>query len=317
VISIVIPLFNKEKAIINTIESVLEQTFVDYELIVVNDGSTDNSFKVINQYSMFCSARRIFVVDKANGGVCSARNRGILEARGEYIAFLDADDIWDNDYLSEQMRMIEDFPDASMWGINFAEISNGTLVRSLPTGLTPGYRGYVSNYFEMPGRVSDLFCSSSVVIRRNVFDTVGLFDERLRFAEDNDMWFRIISNFKVAFFDSYKVHYMFDAENRALTKPRELKYFLAYYPEKFKEVIYKRNQPFYRWIMCWCAQHIKRYYFGNDITQIEDAKFAAGKLDYSVIPRKYSVLFNLPYPVGKWMNRIDEKRMNRKKARQC
>lgn len=186
-ISVVIPLYNKEKSIAQTLESVLAQTYTDFEIIVVDDGSTDNSFEVVRSaIQPLTHSSHIRLISKDNGGVSSARNRGIQEAKGEYIALLDGDDQWDKEYLTEQVKMINDFPKAAMWGINFAELNQGKLIRKLETGLPDGYRGYVENYFQMPTRVSDLFCSSSVVIRKDVFERVGMFDERLRYSEDID-----------------------------------------------------------------------------------------------------------------------------------
>ena len=161
-ISVVIPLFNKELSICNTLESVLKQTFRNFEVVVVNDGSTDRSKEVVAKIA--ATDKRIRLVSKPNGGVCSARNRGTQEAKYDYIALLDGDDIWDEHYLEEQTKMIQDFPEATMWGINFAEMENGRLARKLETGLPENFRGYVDNYFQMKGRISDLFCSSSVVI---------------------------------------------------------------------------------------------------------------------------------------------------------
>jgi hypothetical protein len=206
--------------------------------------------------------------------------------------------------LEEQVKLIQDFPDAKMWGVNFAEISNGKLIRKLPTGLPDDYRGYVENYFQIPGRMSDLYCSSSVVINKEVFDRVGYFDERIKYAEDNDMWFRVIARFSVAFYDKYLAYYIFDAENRALNKPILLKNFLPYYVDKYRD--FKDNQVFYTWINRWSANHIRLYYFGDIIGQRTDAKVAAKKLDCSVIPTKYRFLYGLPYPIAYVLNKLDK-----------
>lgn len=294
-ISVVIPLYNKEKSILATIQSVVNQTYTDFELLIVDDGSTDKGASVAALYP----DTRIRVIHKENGGVCSARNRGIQEAKGEYIALLDADDQWDMKYLEEQMRMVADYPGAAMWGINFAELSEGKLIRKLETGLPDGYRGYVENYFQMQGRVSDLFCSSSVLIRKDVFDKVGMFDERIKYAEDSDMWFRIIANYPVAFYDRYMVFYLYDAENRAMNRKRLLKYWLPYYVDKYKDPLFKHNKVFYRWVMRWAAVRIKDIYF-NDASQYEDAKLASRKLDYTQLPIKYRFELLTPY----WMGRI-------------
>lgn len=313
-ISIVIPLYNKEQSIAKTLDSVLAQSYTDYECLVVNDGSTDKSVDVVRdvicnmEYGM---REKFHLIDKENGGVCSARNRGIKEVKGEYIALLDGDDLWDKDYLSEIVRMQHDFPEAGMWGINFAEMYHGKLVRYLPTGLAKDYRGYVENYFGFR-HWSDLFCSSSVVIRREVFERVGYFDERIRYAEDSDMWFRIIVSYPVAFYDRYMVFYQYDAENRAMNKKRLLRNWLPYFVDKYRTKVYQQHPVFYRWIMLWCAVRIKWVYFG-DPTQREDARVAAKKLDYSVLPKKYRILFGMPYPFAKLLYLIDEFRMKKAK----
>lgn len=301
-ISVIIPLYNKEQSITTTLESVFSQSYTDYEVIVVDDGSTDNSANIVRGWVN----DKIRLISKPNGGVCSARNRGIEEAKGEYMALLDGDDIWDKEYLAEQVKMICDFPEAAMWGINFAEMNNGKLVRKLETKLPDGYRGYVENYFQMPGRISDLFCSSSVVIRREVFDKVGMFDERIKYAEDSDMWFRIIATHKVAFYDKYMVFYQWDAENRAMKRQRDLRYFLPYFVGKYQAPIYKTNNVFYRWINRWAANHLRIYYFEGNNQDRKDAQVAVNSLDYEVIPFKYRLLYKWPYPLAIVLNKLDK-----------
>ena len=305
-ISVVVPLYNKEKSIEATLQSVLAQTYTDYELIVVDDGSTDNSLNVVRKRISELENERIRVIHKENGGVSSARNRGIKEAKGEYIALLDGDDLWEPTFLEEQVKLIHDFPDAGMWGINFAETNHGQLVRKLATGLPDNYRGYVDNYFQIKGRHSDLFCSSSVVIRKNVFDKVGLFDERIKYAEDTDMWWRIIATHKVAFYDRYMVSYRFDAENRAMKRTRSLKYFSPYYVDKYHEPLYQSNPVFYRFVNRRAAQQIRPYFFSNIDTERTDAQVAVQKIDYSVVPFKYCLLYKCPYWLAIIFDKFDK-----------
>ena len=311
--SIVIPLYNKPNAIVATLQSVLAQTYQNFEIVVVDDGSTDDSARIVeefireamesNRQSPMANRPSIRLVRKPNGGVSSARNRGIEEAKYDYIALLDGDDLWDEHYLEEQVKLICDFPEAKMWGINFAEMSEGKLIRTLPTGLPEGYRGYVENYFQIPGRLSDLYCSSSVVIKKEVFDKVGYFDERIKYAEDCDMWFRIIATYPVAFYDRYMVFYLYDAENRALNRHRMFKYYLPYYIDKYKT--FKFNVIFYKWINLWAANIIRKYYFDTRIKDLNALCTAINRLDYSVLPIKYRILFKLPYKVSVLLNKVD------------
>lgn len=101
-ISIVIPLYNKEKSVVATLQSVLEQTYTDWECIVINDGSSDNSLEVVKNFidEFKIDDFKFQILTQNNAGVSAARNRGIIEAKGEYVAFLDADDLWTDDYLT-------------------------------------------------------------------------------------------------------------------------------------------------------------------------------------------------------------------------
>ena len=307
--SIIIPLYNKQNSIVATLLSVLAQTYQNFEIVVVDDGSTDDSAQVVEEFISayprpLSEGKGVRLIRKPNAGVCSARNRGIQEAKYDYIALLDGDDLWDEHYLEEQVKLIQDFPEAKMWGINFAEMSDGKLIRTLPTGLSEGYRGYVEHYFQMPGRISDLYCSSSVVIKKDVFERVGYFDERIKYAEDNDMWFRIIATYPVAFYDKYMAFYLYDAENRAMNRTRLLKYFLPYYVDKYQD--FKHNAVFYRWINRWASNLIRTYYFDPSKEQLDDARIAANKLDYAVISPKYKLLYKAPYWIASILNKLDK-----------
>lgn len=292
-ISIIIPLYNKEFSISKALNTVLSQTYRDFEIIIVNDGSTDNSLSVCEAIKCI-SNTDIKIVNKENGGVCSARNRGIEEAKYDYIALLDADDLWPNNYLESQVQMIYDFPEAAMWGANYYELNFGE-PRFLQTGLSDDHRGYVENYFGFKHH-SDLFHPSSVVIRKEVFKKVGYFDTRIKYAEDSDMWYRIILNYKVAFNALLRVAYVQDAENRALDKPIRLKYYLPYYVDKYNEYC-SANYIFSHYIHTLTAARISKYYF-HITKERKYAREVIKKLRYKDIHVKYRLWYKSPYLIG-------------------
>ena len=110
-LSVIIPLYNKESYIKNTLRSVLEQNFTDFEIIIVNDGSTDNSLEIVSSFK----DERIQVIHQPNSGASSSRNKAIQSAKTEYIAFLDADDFWFPNHLEELVQLIQDFPNCGMY----------------------------------------------------------------------------------------------------------------------------------------------------------------------------------------------------------
>ena len=117
--SVVIPLYNKEALIEQTVERVLLQTYQDFEVIVVDDGSTDKGVEVVKEFD----DKRIRIIQQENQGVSAARNKGIEESQGEYIAFLDADDKWETDYLETQHCLIKKYPKCSVYATNYKFIN--------------------------------------------------------------------------------------------------------------------------------------------------------------------------------------------------
>lgn len=293
-ISVVIPLFNKEKAIRNTIQSVLNQTVQDFELIVVNDGSTDGSRQVVESIS----DPRITLINKENAGVSSARNVGIKAASSDYIALLDGDDFWDKSFLEEQLKLIADFPNAAMWGVNYAFIK-GENCTPCQQGLGEGFRGYVTCYFET--NHNDLFCSSSVVIIRTVIKDIGYFDERICSSEDVDLWYRIILKYPVVYYDVVLAFYNQNAENRVAydtNKRFPLNKDFKYYISKFENEL-NNNDHFAKYLCSKVAPCLlsDNYYFGTK----EDRKYSdevVKYLRYDVIHLKYKFIFKTPRYIG-------------------
>lgn len=164
-ISVVIPLYNKEKSIASTLQTVLNQTFTDYEIVIVNDGSTDNSVIEVEKVQ----DDRIRLIHQQNAGVSAARNRGIEEAKGELIAFLDADDEWKPEYLVTQYQLSLKYPECSVFACNyeFRDVEGKvtpTIIRKL---LFTGEDGILSNYFEVACCSHPPICSISIMVKNS------------------------------------------------------------------------------------------------------------------------------------------------------
>ena len=172
-ISVVIPLYNKQLEIGAAVRSALAQTRPPQEIIVVDDGSTDGGAEIVRAIG----SPLVRLVRQSNAGVCAARNRGIAESTGEYIALLDADDAWEPGFLAEIAAMIREFPGCGLYCTAFSIISHdGTYPAP-----TPSERGVVANFFRESAHRYIAIPSASCIPRR-VFDTVGLFPEGMKIA---------------------------------------------------------------------------------------------------------------------------------------
>ena len=196
-ISVVIPLYNKEKSIASTLRTVLNQTFSDYEIVIVNDGSTDGSVEEIEKVQ----DDRIRLVHQPNAGVSAARNRGIEEAKGDLIAFLDADDEWKPEYLATQYHLFQKYPECSVFACNyeFRDVSGKvtpTLIHKLPF---VGEDGILSNYFEVASCSHPPICSISVMVKKQVMQAIGGFPVGVKSGEDLLTWARLAYKYKIAF----------------------------------------------------------------------------------------------------------------------
>ena len=189
-VSVVVPTYNRGWIVNEAIDSVLNQTFQQYELIVVDDGSTDDTKAILGEYG-----NRIRVIHQANRGVSAARNRGIRAAKEPLIAFLDSDDVWLSDKLSVQVAFFDRHPDALVCQTEEIWIRNGVRVN-------PGkrHRKRSGKIFEASLALC-LVSPSAVMLRKDLFETIGLFDESLPACEDYDLWLRISVNHPIHLID--------------------------------------------------------------------------------------------------------------------
>lgn len=236
--SVIIPVFNKEKYIKATLESVLQQTFQGFEIIVINDGSTDNSESEVLKFD----SSKIKYFKTENKGVSSARNFGITQAKGKYIAFLDADDYWYPYFLDEIYNYIQRFPEQKVFSLGLEiEFKNNIFTSVYSITKTGNFE--IVNYFDASMKQSVISISASV-FEKSIFDESGVFNEKYQAGEDTDLWIRIGLLFSIVFIWKIGARYVYD--NQSLSRTRNITTNKA----EFKEYksLEKENLPLKRFL---------------------------------------------------------------------
>ncbi|HEY6347378.1 MAG TPA: glycosyltransferase family 2 protein [Bryobacteraceae bacterium] len=194
-VSVVVPLFNKERYIRRCLESVCRQTMPDFEVIVVDDGSSDSSAEMAE--GMADSRTRVVRQENRGGG--GARNRGIREARGELIAFLDADDEWRPEFLEAVMDLGRAYPEAGILATGYRRYRDGSWdMETTLAGPSSGHRRLIRNYLSLAMKGNPV-CSSNTAIPQRVLAEIGGFPEGERYGEDRDLWVRVTLKYPVAY----------------------------------------------------------------------------------------------------------------------
>lgn len=193
-ISIVIPLYNKQNFIRRCLNSILNQSYSNYEIIIVDDGSEDLGPDIIvNEYKL----SNLTLLRQLNSGVSIARNRGVSEADGQWVAFLDADDYWHENFLLEIYKTIKIFPNISLCSTGYQfQIGNNIKKAKLFVSGKGEYR-VIDNYFLSSCRGALPITASTVAIKREVFQNIGGFPENWKMGEDIYLWMKIAINFKL------------------------------------------------------------------------------------------------------------------------
>lgn len=196
-ISVVIPLYNKKDSIVRALDSVLNQTVLPDEIIVVDDGSTDGSDKVVNEFNHHL----VTLIHQKNGGVSVARNMGIDTAKQEWIAFVDADDVWKPDYLEEIAYLAKSYPECSVLATAYEVQNHLGKTKSIVLNKIPfeGNCGKLTNYFEVASCSQPPICSSAIVVKKTDLQLIGGFPIGIKAGEDLLTWARLAVKFEIAY----------------------------------------------------------------------------------------------------------------------
>lgn len=203
--SVVIAVYNKESYLTKTIQSVLDQRFTDFEIIIVNDGSTDNSESIINSFT----DSRIHYFSQSNSGVSATRNKAIEHATSDYIALLDADDLWDPNYLQTIHQLILSHPNQHVFATAVYIETKQQRIHSVYSvlDLLPN-QVRVLDYFES-SCINTLLTSSSTVLHKSVFEKIGCYNISIKSGQDTDLWIRIGLQYKIVFVNRVLVVYSY------------------------------------------------------------------------------------------------------------
>lgn len=197
-VSVIICVYNGETTIARSIDSVLNQTFTDFELLVINDGSRDRTLEVVTRFE----DARLQVFSSRNSGLAASRNRGLAIARGEYISFLDADDLWSADKLESQVKVLEETPDAAVAYSWVDRIDEGD--RLICSG---GHHTAAGNVLAHLLLADITDSGSNALIRSAAFREVGLYEESMKSGQDWDMAIRLAARYEFAVVPRSQVFY--------------------------------------------------------------------------------------------------------------
>lgn len=207
-VSVIIPLYNGKKYIKETLDSVFEQTYLDYEVIVINDGSTDQPEEVLDEYR-----DKIKLIRQENSGSpAGAKNTGIRNSKGEYLAFLDQDDLWEREKLAQQVKIFENQSEVNLVACNVGIISDGGKT------LIPRVWPYpeIWDNCDLKDRLAKgniILTSSSVMVRKDVFKGQLLFNEKLKITDDYELWYRISRSKKIVLMPKVLAYWRYHENN--------------------------------------------------------------------------------------------------------
>ena len=294
--SVIIPLYNKEKFVEKTLRSVLSQTFDDYELIVIDDCSTDKSLDAVKGLN----DRRIKLIShEKNQGLSAARNTGIRNASSDCIAFIDADDTWEPFFLEKMAELVDKFPDAGMYASGYEEkYPNGRALEVHKNlDFATGEINIVADFFKANAH-QPIFCYSSAAIRREVFEKAGYFDEKITYGEDIDFNIRAGQQFKLAYYNAVCAAYIMDSENqitRSSPGNKVITDFAKYEADAKQNPALKKFLDFNRYIV---AMEFKLSGFNDQFKNL------VSEINSENLTNRQKFLIDAPVPIVRLLRKI-------------
>lgn len=289
--SVVIPLYNKEQFIENTLKSVINQTFKDFEIIIINDGSTDGSLKKLKLFK----DERITVYNQKNSGLSSARNEGIKKTQADYIAFLDADDLWKEDYLETMYIIINKHKQHHVFATNFQTLKpKRTAYLETKTFISSKIK-IIDSYFNLN---QNIISPSSMVINKSVFNNIGYFMENINYGEEHDFYIRCFNIYKLVYYKEAKIYYRINLPNQ-LTAPN--KNFIRKIPN-YDKYLKQIENPFLKKYLDFIHYELVLLYKME--RNREKVKFYKKKIEISSLSFVQKTKYHLPIPIFYYLKSI-------------
>lgn len=245
-ISVVMPLYNKEVSVGRAILSVLQQTFSHFELIVVDDGSTDGS---LGQAKQFSDDRIVILQMQKNSGVSAARNTGINQAKYDHVAFIDADDIWNKQFLEEIHAAIVIYPNAEWYGTNWTDINAKDNLDNFT--VSDADKSQYVDYCKL-SVYRTIINASSFVVKKKVLSDVGGFTDGVKIFEDQELFCKLAQRGSLVYVDKVLSYYVKDSENRACSN-RAVQELPPYFEQQLVAASHNYNPEAAEY---WCKEFI-------------------------------------------------------------
>ena len=241
--SIIVPLYNKAPYVRHALDSIISQTYTDWECIIVDDGSTDDSVAICEEflsthYTLNITHKNIRIISQPNSGVAKARNVGVENSHGQFVCFLDADDRWEPNYLEEMDRLIKEYPDAGIYCTNYVYYKPGKTHVALNLGR--GYMNYPEAYLHSDAMP---IWTGAACMPRIIFDEMGGFPVGIKLGEDFLLWAKIALHYKVAFCEKPLAYYNNDvpAPLRATRNLHAPEHNMLFHLDPIEEEIHKTS----------------------------------------------------------------------------